>query len=291
MLAKRLITHALPRLLVAFAALVGAVQVFRLVVLPAMASLFELGDGVTSGVRRIGVLASALLAYWAYVRFVEKRPARELHPRPVMIAAGAASGAGLIGLSMAVFFSVGVYEVTATPGLQRALWGVAVVIAVAATLEEIAFRGLLFGILERACGTVPALWLQSLAFALIHISNVGDRASTQELATTVASITLLGALWTLVYVHARSLWVVAANHAAWNFTIILSGLPLSGLDSWLDVAPLVSQARGPAWLSGGIGGPENAALTLVLVTLCVVGLLRWAKARGRFVVIPDPGPT
>ena len=29
-----------------------------------------------------------------------------------------------------------------------------------------------------------------------------------------------------LFVLTRNLWVVAAHHAAWNFTILLSGLPL-----------------------------------------------------------------
>lgn len=269
-----LLTQVLPRLLLASIALVGAVQGFRLLVLPALTAVLHPGYAVTSGLRRAGVFFFAVLAYGAYVRFVEKRPVVELRPAPRAIALGALSGAGLIALAMAVLYAIGAYEMTAWLGFHTGLWSVAVVILVAAMLEEIAFRGLLFGILEAAWGTTPALWLQSLVFALLHIANIEDRASTQEILTTVVSGTLIGAFWTLVYVHTRNLWAVAANHAAWNFTIILSGLPLSGLDTWRRIAPMASDMHGPTWLTGGIGGPEDSLVTLAVVALGVVALLR-----------------
>ncbi|MBK7147209.1 MAG: CPBP family intramembrane metalloprotease [Xanthomonadales bacterium] len=92
------------------------------------------------------------------------------------------------------------------------------------------------GILERAWGTLPAMWLQSLVFSAMHLANAEDRASTVELLTTAVSGVLLGALWTMVYVYAQ-LRVVTAHHAAWNFTIILAGVPLSGLEDWRQLAP------------------------------------------------------
>lgn len=44
----------------------------------------------------------------------------------------------------------------------------------------------------------------------------------------LVSVTMLGLLWAGVFILTRNLWVVVANHAAWNFTILLSGVPLSG---------------------------------------------------------------
>ncbi len=278
---SRLAKQALQRMLLAFAAIFGAEQLFRLLLLPAMQSVFDPGDNVTIGLRRTGILLFAVLAYWAYAHFVEKRKTRELRMAPVAIVIGAVSGVGLIGLAMLLLFAAGAYEVTAYRGLDSGLWGVASVILIAATLEEVVFRCLLFQILETAFGTLPALWLQSLVFALLHIANIEDRANTQEVVTTVVSGTLLGAFWTLVFVHTRNLWVTAANHAAWNFTIILAGVPLSGLDHWLRVAPIASQYRGPAWLTGGVGGPEDSLVTIVLVAASLAFMLYWAKIRNR----------
>lgn len=275
----RVARQVLVRLLLACAALLAAVQFFRLLLLPGIQYVFEPSDAATSLIRRVGILSFALLAYWVHVRFVEKRPVLELRPRPLGIAAGALSGVLLIALPMGLLYASGVYEATAYRGFQESLWGVAGVIFVAAMLEEIFFRGIVFRILESGWGTLPALWLQSLFFAFLHIANVEGRADTQEVATTMVAGVLIGAFWTLVFVLSRNLWVAAANHAAWNFTIILAGLPLSGLESWRGDALFASEYRGPAWLTGGVFGPEDSVITMILVAAALAGMLHWAKAK------------
>jgi uncharacterized protein len=279
----QLVKEVFVRLLIAFIAILGSVHLFRLLLLPAIQTAFHPGDAVTSLLRRTGIFLFAVLAYWAYVRFFEKRKVDELRLAPFAIALGGLSGSLLIVISMLLIFACGAYEVTAYQGLQNGLLGVAGLILIAAVLEEIVFRCVLFRILENAWGTMPALWLQSLIFALMHIANVEGRASTQELVTTVVSGTLIGALWTLVFVYSRNLWAVAANHAAWNFTIILAGLPLSGIEGWRSVAPILSEYRGQAWLTGGVFGPEDSIVTIVIVAASCAALLYRAKRKGRLI--------
>ncbi len=102
-----------------------------------------------------------------------------------------------------------------------------------------------------------------------------------QLAMMIVAVTLTGALWTLVFVHTRNLWASTAHHAAWNFTIILSGLPLSGIEDWRRMAPLVGEYRGPAWLSGGLFGPERSIATIALLAIGVAALLYWARKKHR----------
>jgi uncharacterized protein len=102
--------------------------------------------------------------------------------------------------------------------------------------------------------------------------------------TMLISVTLVGLLWAGVFVLARNLWVAAANHAAWNFTILLSGLPLSGIEDWRKLAPLESRFAGPDWLTGGMFGPESSLLVIASTTVAVVLLLRAARRRGAFFV-------
>ena len=278
-IAKTVITH----LLLAFAAVLCAVVFIRVLLVPGMQSVFHAGDSVTSIVRRIGIFVSATLAYWAYVRIVEDREASELRPRPLAIALGAASGSGLIAVSMLGVLALGAYEITAYHGLQSGLLGIAGLIVIAATLEEIVYRGILFRILENAWGTLPALCLQSVIFALGHLENIEGRDNLQDLVMMLVSVTLLGAFWALVFVLSRNLWVGAANHAAWNFTIILSGLPLSGIEDWRKVAPMAGEYRGPAWLTGGIFGPETSLVTILILAATVTAMFYWAKRKKKLV--------
>ena len=279
--------QALLRLVVALAAIVGAVQLVRLLLLPAIQSVFHPGDAMTSVLRRTGIFLFAILAYWAYVRLFEKRRASELRIAPLPIALGAISGSLLIAIAMLLMFALGAYDLGAYRGLQAGLLDVAGLIVIAAVLEEVIYRCILFRILEGAIGTSWALWLQSLVFALMHIANIEDRASTQELITTVVAGTLIGAFWTLVFVHTRNLWAVAANHAAWNYTIILAGVPLSGIEGWRSLAPLATTCRdpacGPTWLTGGVFGPEDSLVTTAMVAASVLAMLYWARRNHRLV--------
>lgn len=279
----RLAIKVLLKLLLAFAALIGAVQFFRFLFLPGLQSIFHPGDSVTSLLRRTGIFLFAVLAYWAYVRFFEKRRASELRPAPLAIVLGATSGSLLIAISMLLLFAFGVYETTAYQGMQSGLLGVAGLILIAAFLEEIAYRCILFRILENAWGTIPALCLQSLIFALGHLGNIEGRTSMQEVVTMIVSVTLIGSIWTMVFVHSRNLWVTTANHAAWNFTILLTGLPLSGVEDWRRVAPLFSEYRGPAWLTGGVFGPETSIVTIVIAAVTLAAMLYWAKEKKRLI--------
>lgn len=279
----RLAIAVTKKLLLAFAALFGAVLFVRVLLLPGLQAIFHPDDSVTSLVRRTGIVVSAVLAYWAYVRIVEDRNASELRPATLAVMLGGASGGLLIAISMLLVLAFGAYEITAYHGLQHGLLGIGGLIVIAATLEEIAYRCILFRILEPAWGTVPALCLQSVIFAFGHLENIEGRASMQELITMIVSVTLTGALWTLVFVLSRNLWAAAANHAAWNFTIILSGLPLSGIEDWRRMAPMVGEYRGPVWLTGGLFGPESSIVTIVMLAVTVAAMLYWAKQRNRLI--------
>lgn len=273
--------QTLLKLLVAILAILGSMHLFRLLVLPEIQAAFALSESATSIVRRTGIFLTLVFAYWAYVRWFEKRAATELRFAPGGIALGAASGALLISITTVSLFALGAYELAAYRGMDSRLLGVAGLILIAALLEEVVYRGVLFRILEDALGTWPALWLQALVFAAMHLDNAS--MSNSELLTTMVAVTLLGAFWGCLFVQTRNLWVVTANHAAWNFAIILSGVPLSGLEDWRTLAPIQSSDNGPAWLTGGLFGPENSIITLVVVSLSLVVLIHWSRTTNRIV--------
>ena len=126
-----------------------------------------------------------------------------------------------------------------------------------------------------------ALAVQSVVFALAHLENV-ERGGVVDVLTMLVSVTMLGLLWAGVFILTRNLWVVAANHAAWNFTILVSGVPLSGIEDWRDLAPLETRYAGPDWLTGGMFGPESSLLVIMSLTVAVVLLLGMARRHGAF---------
>lgn len=268
-------------LLLGGVAVLGAIALFRQGLLPLIDRLVQPGPEALSAIRRCGIILTAVSGYWVFVRWHEKRDATELHLRPLPLLLGGAGGAAFVALPMSLLFVLGAYERVLFRGASPALLGVAVLIGIAAALEELIARCLLFRLMERAWGTGPALAAQAVLFALQHLENV-EQGRTRDVVTMLASVTLLGVLWGAVFVVSRNLWVAAANHAAWNFTIVLSGLPLSGIEDWRALAPFESRFAGPDWLTGGMFGPESSLLVMASTSVAVVLLLREARRRGCF---------
>lgn len=275
----RVTAWALVSLLVGGIAVLGSIFVFRQGLLPLIDTALRLGPEWMSSVRRAGIFLAAIAGYWAYTHWYEKREASELRLRPIHLMLGGASGAALAAFPIAVLFALGTYELVLFRHASPALLGVAVLIGIAAILEELIYRCLLFRVLERAWGTGAALAVQSVIFALVHLENV-ERGGSVDVATMLVSVTMLGLLWASVFILTRNLWVVAANHAAWNFTILLSGVPLSGNEDWRDIAPLETRYTGSDWLTGGIFGPESSFIVIMFVTTAVVLLLGVARRHG-----------
>ena len=279
----RVAGRILNSLLLGGVAILGPILIFRQGLLPLIEAVFHPPSELLSVFRRAGILLTAVAGYWAFVRWHEKREATELHLRPIPLMLGGASGAALVALPMGVLFALGAYERVLFRGVSPALFGVAALIGIAAVLEELAYRCLLFRLVERAWGTKVALVVQAVVFALQHLENV-EHGGISDVATMLIAVTLVGLLWAGVFVLARNLWVAAANHAAWNFTILLSGLPLSGIEDWRTLTPLESRFAGPDWLTGGMFGPESSLLVIASTTVAVVLLLRAARRRGAFFV-------
>ena len=282
----RVTLRMLGSLLLGGVAIMGSILVFRQGLLPLIDAVFKPGPAWLSVFRRTGIILVAVTGYWAYVHWHEKRKATELQLQPVALVLGGAGGAALVALPIALLFAFGAYQLVLFRGASPALLGVAALIAIAATLEELVHRCLLFRVLERAWGTAVALAVQTVLFALPHLENVAH-GGAGDIAAMLTSVTVLGLLWGGLFVLTRNLWVVAANHAAWNFTILLSGVPLSGIEDWRAVAPLESRYAGPDWLTGGMFGPESSLLVIVSVTVMVVLLLCAARRRGAFFEAAD----
>ncbi|MDX2220659.1 MAG: CPBP family intramembrane glutamic endopeptidase [Burkholderiales bacterium] len=275
----RITLRLLGSLLLGGVAVVGSIALFRQGLLPLIDMVFQPGSESLSAIRRTGMVLAALGGYWAFVHWHEKREAIELKLRPVSLMLAAAGGAVLMVLPISMLFALGAYEMVNYRGFSSSLVGVAVLIGIAALLEELVYRLLLFRLLERAWGTGIALAVSSAIFAVAHMENVENSGAFTVVAMLV-SVTMAGLVWGLVFVLTRNLWAATANHAAWNFTILLSGVPLSGIESWRDVALLESRYAGPDWLTGGMFGPECSALVLVSNAIAIALLLWWARRRG-----------
>lgn len=224
-----------------------------------------------------GALA-ALAAYALYVRVVERRPVDELGSRGAIaeIAAGLAGGAALVGAVVGCLVLVSIYRVdgvnAAAPGLVA---GFAQMMFVG-VFEELLMRAVLFRLLERSLGSWAALVISSLLFGLAHLP--GNGAGTLALVIAIVAGAFFGAAW----LATRRLWLCAALHVGWNFT--LGHVFSAAVSGHERTAGLVEgHLQGADWLTGGAYGLEGSVLTLAFLAAAGAWLLAHAIARGQLV--------
>ncbi|MGA7538676.1 MAG: CPBP family intramembrane glutamic endopeptidase [Steroidobacteraceae bacterium] len=240
--------------------------------------------------RKAGALlltAVVLGAYCAYVRIVERRAVRELSRQRLIreLSGGVLLGALLLSLTIAVLAAVGVYRITGINGWQFMMATVPAFI-LAAVLEEIVMRGLVFRILEQWLGSWSALALSAILFGLLHLLNPGA-----TLANATSVMLEAGILLAAAYMLTRSLWFCIGIHFAWNFTQggIFSASVSGGATEGLLRGTLV----GPESLTGGRFGPEASVVALALCATTGLLLLIAAKRKGNVVgpAAPSTGAT
>ena len=190
----RVTVRTLGSLLLGAISVLGSILLFRQGLLPLIDTAFRPSPDGLSALRRAGILVAAIAGYWAYVHWYERREASELRMRPVRLMLGVVSGAALVAIPTAVLFALGAYELVFFRSASPSLLGAAALIGVAATLEEVIYRCLLFRVLERDWGTGVALGVQSVIFAAAHLENV-EHGGAGEIATMLVSVSMLGLLW------------------------------------------------------------------------------------------------
>ncbi|MHB1638877.1 MAG: CPBP family intramembrane glutamic endopeptidase [Candidatus Dormibacteria bacterium] len=94
--------------------------------------------------------------------------------------------------------------------------GVIAIVVIAPVVEEIAFRGFIFGGLRGRIGTAWAVVASSLVFALAHTLSVGG-----SILLLGPSLFIAGVALALVYERTRSLYPGMALHASFNLVAVV----------------------------------------------------------------------
>lgn len=222
--------------------------------------------------------ALAVVVYRVVMRFVAGRRTPEIAARRAVPEAllGAATGLGFVVVSASVVAALGGYAFRpADVDLLAVVVPVLTVMLGVAVTEELMFRGLGLQALERLLGSWVALPVTALFFGLVHLFNPGATPWT-ALAIAIEAGGLLGA----AFLWRRNLWFVVGLHLAWNATVALLGLPVSG-----HAGPglLVADVSGPALLTGGAFGIEGSLVTVTVGVLLAVPMLVLARRRGTLV--------
>jgi uncharacterized protein len=222
--------------------------------------------------------ALAVVVYWAVMRFVARRRMPEIAGRRAVpeVLFGAAIGTGFVAASASIISAFGGYSFSwADVDLLAVVGPVLAITCGAAVTEELMFRGFAIQALERLLGSWITLPVTALFFGLTHLLNPGATLWT-ALAIGIEAGGLLGA----AFLWRRNLWFVIGLHFAWNTTVALLGITVSG-----HVAPglLDVVVSGPVLLTGGAFGIEGSAVTVTIGVLLTVPMLLLARRRGTLV--------
>ncbi len=227
-------------------------------------------------------LVFTYLVYYGLVRGMEGRnPVSELSLNGALLEliGGLGVGAGLLTLSTVLLWLFGFYKVDAVNDISELFAARHLPLSLGAGFfEELAFRAILFRIVEEKLGSWIALIVSSLFFGVAHISNP-NATLFSSIAIAIEAGILLGA----AYMLTRRVWFAVGIHMAWNyvqgavFGIAVSGGEVKGLIS--------SHMEGNELFSGGAFGAEASLITLLICTLAGIFFL-WKAYQHRAFVQP-----
>jgi uncharacterized protein len=232
-------------------------------------------------IQAVTMLLAALLAGWAMLRWVERRPLATLGfalerrvPRDVGV--GLAIGTVALGTAVLVMAIFGAFRFETAPGTVAgwlaAVVGVLLFLALPAAAEEALFRGYAFRTLVEGAGPIAATLITSVFFTAVHGANPNVGAGGLFNIFGASIMLSLAVLWT------GSLWFASALHLGWNWSMAgLLALPVSGLELF-DPPLYQGVAVGPEVVTGGAFGPEGG-LTGTLAVLLAVALTGWYVRR------------
>lgn len=188
--------------------------------------------------------------------------------------AGIGIGTGAALLTVAVIASAAELKIEAKLAPHAALVfciETFVVLSTGAMAEEVAFRGYPFQRLIEVTGRGGAIAVFSAMFGLVHLKN--PNATTIGFLNTI----LIGVVFAIAYLKARTLWLPWGMHWAWNAVLgAVIGLPVSGIDMSVGFRTRVD---GPSWLTGGDYGPEASLACTFAVAVALAVVLVAFRAR------------
>ena len=247
------------------------------------------------------ILALALLGLLPYARALGVRTWREVGvvgPAGHWRALGAGLMAGVGGIGLGTLLVVGVGARTLEPDLTAAR--IAAVLAVAvlsasvvAVIEEILFRGVLFGSLRRAVDWRVALLVTSAIYAIVHFfgappsprpitwssglailpAMLSGFVRVEDLIPAAITLTVAGGVLGLTYQRLGHLWFAIGLHAGWvlwvrSYSLFTEATP--GSATWLWGSDIMIDG----WLALGV------------MSLTLVGVLIWLP--GGSPQLPEP---
>lgn len=141
----------------------------------------------------------------------------------------------------------------------------------AGVVEEMVFRGMLMGAIEKRFNKTVAIIVPSVLFGFVHILGMGF--DILSCALVLVAGTMVGVMFSLIASTTKSIWNSAIVHAFWNI-VIIGGILWTGTE--FDEYSLYSYVLDSKsfLLTGGEFGIESSIVAVVgYVVVCVIAWL------------------
>lgn len=138
----------------------------------------------------------------------------------------------------------------------------------AGIVEEVVFRGLVMGCLEKRFNITIAVLVPSILFGLLHI--LGNELDFISIVQLIIAGSIVGILFSLIAYESNSVWNNAIVHGFWNMAIIGGILYIGNSPSEDSIFNFVLENKS-FLLSGGDFGIE-ASVIAILVYLIFIGV-------------------
>ena len=220
-------------------------------------------------------VAILLMSYYYVFRFYEKRKITELSTKKFIkeSSGGFLLGFSILSLVILILYALGDYSIINISGFSYLLAPFSVLV-LAALIEEVFFRLVIYRILEDWLGTYRALLIISVVFTIPHLLN--ENVSV----LSVLLILIFGFAHGIMYNYTKRLWLPFAFHLGWNFAQPFYGSNLSGTEG---DSVIHAKFEGPLLLTGSDFGIEDSIFSIFLLAIISIIFL-YLSIRGDKIV-------
>lgn len=255
--------------------IVGAIGIILIDTL--FRQLTERTEGIVSLISTLVMGFLAILVYKLTLTYLARRSTPEIARQRAGIETllGVLTGTILIAGSALIVIALGGYSFqwANSVDMSSVLISTIETALVAAIIEELIFRGLMFQAIDKLGGKALALAVTSLIFGVAHLGNTGA-----TLWSGFAIVLEAGVLLGAAFLWRRNLWFAMGLHFTWNTLEGLLGIPISGHPA---AGLFTVEVNGAALLTGGDFGLEGSIVPVVLSLLISIPMLIMAARNQR----------
>lgn len=218
-----------------------------------------------------------------YCKLIEKRSAEstgftgKLYDYPV----GGAAGVLMLGTVVGACCITGALSFEGITSTADVIYLLALFagFAIQSMAEETLCRGFLLSSLSRKVSLPSAVFVSSTAFALPHLPSILEEDARFAVIALI-NLYLISAVFSLLYVLRRNIYIVSGLHCLWNFVLGgIIGLSVSG-GGGSDDALMVFRTNGRNLLNGGTYGLESSVITTAVSVIAVIILTGLCRKGG-----------